>query len=117
MPVRVIVTAGTVADCKAASELITGFEPEALLADRAYDTDDLHGQLIELEADMVISPKSNRRHQRSFDKALYRHRHLIENAFNQLKEWRGIATRYAKRADSFKAAVQIRCLFLWLKIL
>jgi transposase len=30
-----------------------------------------------------------------------------------LKRWRGIATRYAKRSDSFLAAVQIRCLVLW----
>jgi len=33
-----------------------------------------------------------------------------------IKQWRGIATRYAKRLDSFLAAVQIRCLALWLQI-
>ncbi|MDR3792249.1 MAG: IS5/IS1182 family transposase, partial [Terracidiphilus sp.] len=40
----------------------------------------------------------------------------VENAFRHLKEWRGIATRYAKRSDSFLAAVQIRCLMLWINI-
>ncbi|MGA2697856.1 MAG: IS5/IS1182 family transposase, partial [Terracidiphilus sp.] len=33
-----------------------------------------------------------------------------------LKQWRGIATRYAKRADSFLAAVHIRCLMLWIRV-
>jgi hypothetical protein len=42
---------------------------------------------------------------------------LVENAFLQLKRWRGIATWYAKRAESFLAAVQIRCLALWLNVL
>jgi transposase len=34
--------------------------------------------------------------QREYDKDLYRHRHLVENAFLHIKRWRGIATRYAK---------------------
>jgi hypothetical protein len=65
----------------------------------------------------VIPPRKNRKTPRSYDKYLYRYRHLVENAFLQLKRWRGIATRYAKRAESFLMAVQIRCLTLWLGIL
>jgi len=41
---------------------------------------------------------------------------LVENAFAHLKQWRGIATRYAKNLASFAAAVNIKCLFMWLKI-
>lgn len=41
---------------------------------------------------------------------------MMENAFERIKRWRGIATRYCKRASSFEAAVQIRCLTLWLQI-
>jgi len=41
---------------------------------------------------------------------------LVENAFLHLKQWRGIATRYAKNLSSFLAAAQIRCWVLWLKI-
>jgi len=51
-----------------------------------------------------------------YDKHLYRQRHLVENAFAHLKQWRGIATRYAKNVASFVAAVNIRCLVMWLKI-
>ncbi|MDB2592933.1 IS5/IS1182 family transposase, partial [Gammaproteobacteria bacterium] len=46
-----------------------------------------------------------------------KYRHLVENAFLNLKRWRGIATRYAKNAKYFLAAVQIRCIALWAKIL
>ena len=64
----------------------------------------------------VIPPRKNRKDQRTYDKHLYKLRHLIENAFLHLKRWRGIATRYAKNLSSFVAAVQIRCLMMWLKI-
>jgi transposase len=64
----------------------------------------------------VIPPRKNRKNPREYDKNLYKKRHLVENAFLRLKEWRGIATRYAKNASSFEAAVQIRCLILWLAI-
>jgi len=65
---------------------------------------------------VVIPPKKNRKEQRPYDKEIYTLRHLVENAFLHLKRWRGIATRYAKNATSFLAAVQIRCLALWANI-
>ncbi len=67
-------------------------------------------------AQAVIPPRKNRKQPREYDKALYKLRHLVENAFLHLKRWRGIATRYAKNLSSFVAAVQIRCLALWLTI-
>jgi len=63
-----------------------------------------------------IPPRKNRKEPRVWDKYLYKLRHLVENAFRDLKQWRGIATRYAKRADSFLAAVHIRCLMLWIRV-
>ena len=59
---------------------------------------------------VIIPPRKNRKEQRDYGQHLYRQRHLVENAFLHLKQWRGIATRYAKRLSSFLAAVQIRCL-------
>ena len=64
----------------------------------------------------VIPPKKNRKEPREYDKELYKLRHLVENAFLKLKGRRGIATRYAKNTASFLAAVQIRCLALWVDI-
>jgi len=66
---------------------------------------------------VVIPSKKNRKKQRTYDKDLYKLRHLVENAFLKLKQWRGIATRYAKNSASFLAAIQIRCIVLWLQIL
>lgn len=63
-----------------------------------------------------IPPRKNRKALRDYDEYLHRQRHLVENAFLHIKQWRGIATRYAKNLALFLAAVQIRCLALWLKI-
>ena len=64
----------------------------------------------------VIPPKKNRQVQREYDHDIYKERHLVENAFEKLKRWRGVATRYAKNTASFLAAVHIRCLIIWLGI-
>lgn len=111
------ITEGTTADCTQAGSLIEGIDAECLLADKAYDTDAIVAYCKQSGIDPVIPPKRNRKAPRDYDMHLYRHRHLVENAFLWLKRWRGIATRYAKNASSFIAAVQIRCLAIWAKIL
>ena len=117
MPVRVIITEGTRADCKEAIHLIHGISADALLADRGYDTDKIVAYAREHGMEVVFPPKKNRKNQRDYDKYLYKIRHLVENAIRNLKEWRGIATRYAKNTESFLAAVQIRCIALWAEVL
>lgn len=86
------------------------------MADKGYGTDAIAAQAEEAGMQVVIPPRSNRKQPREYDKYIYSLRHLIENAFMRLKEWRGIATRYAKRASSFLAAVQFRCALLWASI-
>jgi transposase len=117
MPVRIIVTDATCADCAQALPLIAGMSAEHLLADKGYDADVIVKQAREQEMIPVIPPRRNRKVQRAYDKALYRLRHLVENAFLHLKRWRGIATRYAKNLSSFLAAVHIRCIALLANIL
>jgi transposase len=97
--------------------LIEGIEAQYLLADRGYDSNAIAEQAQRQGMDVVIPLRKNRKMPRSYDKCLYRYRHLVENAFLQPKRWRGIATRHDKRAASFLVAVQIRCLALWLNIL
>jgi len=87
-----------------------------LLADRGYDSNAILAQAKDQGMRAVIPPKKNRKDQRCYDQDLYKHRHLVENAFLHLKRWRGIATRYAKNTASFLAAVQIRCIALWASI-
>lgn len=116
MPVRILVTEGTRADCKEAVHLIEGISAETLLADRGYDTNDILAYAASAGMEAVIPPKKNRKEQREYDKYLYKLRHLVENCFLVLKRWRGIATRYAKTSDAFIAAVQIRCIAIWASI-
>lgn len=116
MPIRVLITAGTVADCKQADKLIEGITAEHLLADKGYDSDAVIKQAVKQGMKVQIPPRKNRKNQRNYDKAIYKLRHLVENAFLHLKRWRGIATRYAKCTSSFLAAVHIRCIALWAKI-
>jgi len=92
-------------------------DAEALLADRGYDTDIIVNQARKAGMQVVIPPKRNRKVQREYDRDLYKLRHLVENAFLHLKRWRGIATRYAKHSASYLAALQIRCVAIWLNIL
>jgi transposase len=116
MPVRVIVTAGNVADCTQAGGLVEGIGADALIADRGYDTDAIVEMAKEAGMVPVIPPKANRKEQRRYDECVYRLRHLVENAFAEMKRWRGIATRYAKNAASYLAAVHFRCIMMWGKI-
>ena len=117
MPIRLFVTAGTVADCKLGKELIANIQAQVLLADKGYDTNAIIQAALEAGMQVVIPPKSNRKDQREYDKYLYKLRHLVENAFLKLKSWRGIATRYAKQTASFLAAIVIKCIFLWLIVI
>ena len=116
-PLRVIITAGTINDCTKADELTKGIEHEALLGDRAFDTNEIVNRAIEAGVEVVIPPKANRTIQREYDKSIYRYRHIVENIFEVLKRWRGIATRYAKHSKSFLAAVQFACIVGYIKSL
>ena len=93
-----------------------GFRMQCLLADKGYDSDAIVAKAQAQGAQAVIPPRKNRKQPRTYDKALYKLRHLVENAFLHLKRWRGFATRYSKNVASFVAAVQIRCIVLWLRI-
>ena len=76
MPVKFVLSEGSVADCLFAEALIAD-----TTADKAYDTDTIRNLAISLGMDAVIPPKTNRKKQLSFDRYLYRYRHLVENRF------------------------------------
>ncbi len=77
-----------------------------IIADKAYDADErVLEPLAAAGKTAVIPPKSNRKIQREYDKELYKDRHLIENFFARLKQYRAIATRYDKTDENFLAAI------------
>ncbi len=75
---------------------------------KAYDAQErVLAVLEQTGVAIVIPPKSNRSPQRAYDKELYKARHLIENFFAKLKQYRALATRYDKRAISFLGAIYL----------
>lgn len=87
---------------------------DALLGDKGYDSDDIIAAIEELNIEAVIPSKSNRKEQRQIDRETYKLRNLIERMFNKLKNWRRVATRYDKTAESFLAFVTIASIKLWM---
>jgi len=85
-------------------ELIGGLEFGAMLADKAFDANSLREDLDTREAQAIIPAKNNRRVHIPHDEEAYKWRHLIENYFSKIKEFRGINTRYDKTDESYQAS-------------
>ena len=100
---RFLLLTGQAHDMKGVAPLIHDVSFGALLADKAFDADWLLQDLDERGATAVIPPKSNRKVQRDYDTHMYKWRHLVENYFAKIKEFRGIATRYDKTDTSCAA--------------
>ena len=62
----------------------------------------------------MIPPRSNRSAPRDYDRELYAARHLIENFFAKIKQFRAIAPRYEKTARNFPAAIRLVASVVWL---
>lgn len=114
-PLAFILTPGQAHDLVGADALLPQMEADALLADKAFDADERVIKVLEAAGKIpVIPPKSSRIYPRSYDKDLYKARHLIENFFCKIKQFRAIATRYDKTARNFLAAVQLVAAAIWL---
>ncbi len=94
---------------------LSGLTAGALLADKAFDADERVLDVLAAKGiESVIPPKSNRKNPRQYDKDLYKARHLIENFFLKLKQFRAIATRYDKTARNFLGAIFLAGAYVWL---
>lgn len=108
-------TPGQACDLDGADVLLENLETDTLIADKGYDADQrVIERLEEQGKTAVIPPKRNRTIQREYDKELYKARHLIENFFAKLKQYRAIATRYDKRAINFLGAIYLASAVIWL---
>jgi transposase len=115
-PFALILTPGNVADITVAPVLLArAGGARYVLADKGYDAGSLRRSLRQAGAVPVIPGRAGRKRQVVYDKARYRERHLVENAFCRLKDYRRIATRYDKLADNFLSAVALATLVaFWL---
>jgi len=110
----ILLTGGQAHDCPPAQRLIRRTKAaRKLLGDRAYDSAELRQWLSERGTKPVVPNKSNRKQPFSFDRKSYKQRHLIENAFCRLKDFRRIATRYDRLARNFLASICLVAAIVW----
>jgi transposase len=108
-------TPGQAHDLEGADALLPDIDADTVIADKAFDAyERVIEPLQKARKNIVIPPKSNRKIKRDYDEELYKARHLIENFFAKLKQFRAIATRYDKRASNFLGAIYLASSITWL---
>jgi transposase len=114
-PIAFTVTGAEQADITQAHALLEkAIGAQAITADKGYDSDALVSAIQDHGAQANIPPRSNRKTPRAYDLHCYNARHLIENLFARLKQFRRIATRFEKLARNFAAMVTLACICVWL---
>ena len=114
-PLAFLLTPGQAHDLEGADVFLPQMQADTLLADKAFDADKrVIEPLLAAGKTPVIPPMPGRKNPRPYDKALYAARHLIENFFCQLKQFRAIATRYDKRAINFLGGIYAAAIVIWL---
>jgi transposase len=110
-----VLTPGQAHDLDGADLQLPKIQAEIVIADKAFGAEDRVIFLLKKAGKGIVIPsKSNAKQPRDYDKHLYRARHLIENFFAKLKQYRGIATRYDKTARNFLSAIYLAASVIWL---
>ncbi len=123
LPIALKLTEGQAHDGRSARDMLGALiEGQILLADRAYDSDEIRQSLAERGAWANIKPMPNRKTVPAFSAFLYRYRNLVERFFNKacpakagIKHYRAVATRFDKRAENFLAGVKLASLRIWMR--
>ena len=105
--VRYLLLPGNAAESPGLVPLVDGIATNEVIADKAYDVSRIRRYLVAREIIPVIPSQSNRRVQYEVDPDKYRTRHLVENFFGWLKDYRGLATRYHKTDSSFAGMIDL----------
>ena len=101
-------TAGQASDLEGADALLPGNEADCVIGDRAFDAQArVIEPLLAAGKTVVIPSTRSRKQRRDYDRHLYKARHLIENFFCKLKEFKRIAMRACKTDKSFSAMVYL----------
>jgi len=100
-PIRLLLSAGHEADISHAKTMVTEIPAQILVADKGYDSDEFRQWLTKRGITPCIPPRSNRRNARPYSQRCYRKRHVVENFFERIKNFRRVATRYDKLAETY----------------
>lgn len=115
MPVEFKLTPGQAADITEAEALLDGYNFDAAIGDKGFDSKKLVDYIEGRGAEAVIPPRSNLKDQREFDRHLYKERNLVERFLNRIKQFRRVATRYEKKARNFLAFIQVAAITVLLQ--
>jgi transposase len=114
-PTGFFLTGGEAHDLVGADHLLPAMQANTLIGDKAFDAQErVIDPLTAAGKAVVIPPRANRKLSRDYDRDLYKARHLIENFFARLKQFRAIATRYDKTKRNFLAAIHLVAAVIWL---
>lgn len=113
-PVELRLTPGQASDIKQAEGLLGDHEPEAVIADKGYDSDAFVAAVEGRGAEAVIPPLGCRTEARPYDRHLYRERNVGERFWSRVKQYRRVATRYDKKARNFLAFVELASIMVML---
>ncbi|WP_434058296.1 IS5 family transposase [Acinetobacter pseudolwoffii] len=114
-PTGFYLTDGQVHDLNGSDVLLDLSLSQTWLMDKAYNSRDrVIDPILEAKGQVVMPAKSNSIDQRDYNRNLYKARHLIENFFAKLKQYRAIATRYDKLAQNFLSAIYLASTIIWL---
>lgn len=114
-PLRFIVTAGQVGDITQAPALLEGQIGNAVLADKAYDSNALRETIADMGAEAVIPSNRSRKIIIPHDELAYINRNRIERCFNRMKHFRRFATRYDRRTIHFQGFLYLVAAMIWLR--
>jgi transposase len=114
-PLRFVLTGGQVHDIIAAPTLLQGVEGGGVIADKAYDSNDLRQIIAEAGMLAVIPSRRSRKVPIPHDTILYKTRNCIERCFNKLKHFRRFATRFDRRAVHFLAFIHLAAAMIWMR--
>ena len=117
LPLAIVLTPGQTHDSRAFEALVEDMArgTRCLIGDMGYDADWLRQELLLRGVLPVIPPNPVRQEPIPLDRELYRLRNRVERLVNRLKQFRAVATRYDKTAESFLAIVHLAASRLWLR--
>ncbi|MGW2492861.1 IS5 family transposase [Streptomyces sp. NPDC001606] len=135
-PLAFVVTGGNTNDCTRFTAVMEAIRvprigpgrprvrPDHVLGDKGYSSKAIRAWLRRRGIAHTIPERADQVRNRArrgsrggrppaFDSEVYKHRNVVERCFNRLKQWQGIATRYDKTAESYKAAVTLASILMW----
>ncbi|MEU7510364.1 IS5 family transposase [Streptomyces lavendulae] len=135
-PLAFVLTSGNINDCTQFTAVMDAIRvprigpgrprirPDHVIGDKGYSSKAIRSWLRRRGITHTIPERSDQVRNRTqrgsrggrplaFNKQVYKHRNVVERCFNRLKQWRGIATRYDKTAQSYQAAVTLASLLMW----